>query len=336
MPPTVSIVLPTYNRAKFLPQAFASIRSQTFTDWELIVVDDGGKDNTHELVESLAGTIKQSVSYVYQENQGAYGARNTGVERAQGKYVAFFDSDDFWLPHHLQDCVAALDANPEVDWVYGAGKQVRYETGEILGTHSFYPGGQPRPFLSLRSRVSGRLHVIDDAAAVRCQLLHGLFCGLQSSVIRTNVLRNVRIPAFRIGEDRAFPILVLKAGYRLGYLDDVHIIYHVHDSNTSGTNSAASLEKRISLETELIRSYEGLEQIATLDAAERRAWKQALSQEYFWHLGYALLWSNGRQRDALRMFRRGLQLRPFHLAYWKTYVLALVRSLIQPRRIPCP
>lgn len=335
MPPTVSIVLPTYNRAAFLPQAFASIREQTFVDWELIVVDDGGKDNTRELVEEFAGAVAQPVHYIYQENQGAYGARNTGVERVQGVYIAFFDSDDYWLPHHLQDCAAALDSNPEVDWAYGAGRQVRYETGEVLGAHSFYPGGQPRPFLSLRSRLSGRLRVIEDSDAARCHLLHGLFCGFQSSVIRTNVLRKVRIPPFRIGEDRAFPILVLKAGYRIGYLDDVHIVYHVHEGNTSGANSDASLEKRINLETELIRSYEGLEEIVSFDAAERRAWKQALSQEYFWHLGYALLWSNGRRRDALRMFRRGLQLRPFNLAYWKTYVLALVRSLIQPSRIPC-
>ena len=85
--PAVSIILPSYNRAKFLPQAFASIKAQQFTDWELIVVDDGSTDNTRELVEELTRDWSQPARYVYQENQGAYGARNTGLDLAGGEYV---------------------------------------------------------------------------------------------------------------------------------------------------------------------------------------------------------------------------------------------------------
>src|SRR5436305_3864507 len=94
--PAVSILLPTYNRAKCLPQEFASIRSQPFTDCELIVVDDGSTDNTRELVEELTRGWPQPVRYHRQENQGAYGARNTGLDLATGECVAFFDSDDVW------------------------------------------------------------------------------------------------------------------------------------------------------------------------------------------------------------------------------------------------
>src|SRR5262245_582888 len=118
--PKVSIILPTCNRAKLLLDAFQAIRSQRFTDWELIVVDDGSTDDTRRLVEGLAAEVPQPVHYVWQENQGAYAARNTGLNRLRGKYVAFYDSDDIWLPHHLGDCVDALDGNPDVDWAYGA------------------------------------------------------------------------------------------------------------------------------------------------------------------------------------------------------------------------
>src|SRR5262245_12220586 len=97
--PAVTSILPTYNRARFLPQAFASIRSQTFTDWELIVVDDGSTDNTRELVEELTRGWPQPVRYHRQDNQGAYGARNTGLDLSIGECVAFFDSDDVWLPY---------------------------------------------------------------------------------------------------------------------------------------------------------------------------------------------------------------------------------------------
>src|SRR5947207_12487932 len=90
--PTVSIVLPTYNRAPFLPQAFAAIQGQQWTDWELIVVDDGSTDNTPLIIADLSAELRQQVLYIYQENQGAYGARNIGLDHARSKYIAFYDS----------------------------------------------------------------------------------------------------------------------------------------------------------------------------------------------------------------------------------------------------
>jgi glycosyltransferase involved in cell wall biosynthesis len=337
MPATVSIVLPTYNRAKFLPQAFASIRSQSFADWELIVVDDGSKDNTRELVEAFSATASQTVRYIYQENQGAYGARNTGVEDARGRYVAFFDSDDYWLPHHLQDCVTALDANADVDWVHGAGRIVEFGTGKELTANSFYVDGQPRPFMHLRARRAGALRIIEDAAAaIECQIRHGLYCGLQKSVMRRRLFQTLRFAtAYRNeAEDQLFIIRALAAGHRLGYLDNIHLIYYVHSDNSSGSSQSMALEKKVQLFEALTQGYEDLSAQVTLTPAQTRALKHRLSQEYFWSLGYALLWSNGRRQEALRMFRRGLRLRPFNLGYWKTYLLALARSRIQPECIP--
>src|SRR5207244_3503006 len=103
----------TYNRARFLPQAFESIRAQTFTDWELIAIDDGSTDETAEVIGPLTASLSQPVRHDRQDNQGAYGARNAGLGMARGRYVAFYDSDDTWLPHHLADCVAALEAHPD-------------------------------------------------------------------------------------------------------------------------------------------------------------------------------------------------------------------------------
>jgi glycosyltransferase involved in cell wall biosynthesis len=90
--PRVSIILPTFNRARFLPEAFASIRQQRFLDWELIVVDDGSTDDTDAVVRQSLQGVPQPIKYVKQENQGAYGARNTGVDHASGEFLAFFDS----------------------------------------------------------------------------------------------------------------------------------------------------------------------------------------------------------------------------------------------------
>jgi glycosyltransferase involved in cell wall biosynthesis len=339
MTATLSIVLPTYNRAKFLSQAFASIRGQTFTDWELVVVDDGSKDDTRELVEAFAGSVPQTVCYIYQENQGAYAARNTGMERAKGQYVAFFDSDDQWLPHHLQDCVKALDANPEVDWVYGSGRILDHDTRSVLTPNTFYMNGQPKPFMQLSVRRSGDLRIIEDsAAAIECQILHGLFCGLQKSVLRRPLFQTLRFAtSYRNeAEDQLYVIRALAGGHRIGYIDNIHLIYFVHNENSSGSSLGMALDKQVQLYKGLVQGYEDLPAQVPLTNTQSRGLKYRLSQEYFWHLGYALLWCNGRRRDALRMYRRGLWLWPFDWRYWKTYLLALARSLVSLDHAPYP
>src|SRR5947209_3744474 len=90
----VSIVLPTYNRARFLPEAFESIRAQKFTRWELIVIDDGSTDETRAVVAALSADLPQPARYHYQANQGPAAARNAGIDLTQEKYIAFYDSDD--------------------------------------------------------------------------------------------------------------------------------------------------------------------------------------------------------------------------------------------------
>jgi len=169
--PAVSIVLPTYNRAAFLPRAFEAIRGQRWADWELIVVDDGSTDDTAAVVGSFAGSCDRPVHVLRQANRGAYAARNAGLAMARGRYVAFYDSDDLWLPHHLSECVGAMEANPGVDWVYAASRVVEEPGGRTLARSTFRdPWGRPMPFLRLRSSRSGALRILDDRGTLRCAI----------------------------------------------------------------------------------------------------------------------------------------------------------------------
>jgi len=332
-PGLTSIIMPVFNRARFIPQAFESVASQRLTDWELIVVDDGSTDDTAGLVTELAKSMPQPVRYIRQENRGAYGARNTGVDAARGEYIAFYDSDDYWLPHHLARCVGALQAHPALDWTYGACRLLDFETRRLLEPSSFYVDGMPRPFLRLRARAEGELRVIADSGAVRCMILHGLFCGLQNSVLRRRVFTGRRFwEQFKVVDDQLFVIRVLLAGGRFAYFDDVHVNYHVHDQNSSGSSAAISQAHSFAVLDEQVRGFTYLSQQVTLAPSQTRALRRRLSREYFWHLGYVSLWQHGKRREALEAFKKALRLWPWDARYWKTYLVARARVLVANQR----
>ncbi|PTY05444.1 glycosyl transferase [Opitutaceae bacterium EW11] len=119
--PTISICMPAYRAEKYLPPALESVRRQTFSNWELIVTEDGSRDATESLVRAFAASVPQNVVYNrHEQNQGLPATRNTGIAAARGEWVAFLDADDLWEPEHLQ---RLLDASVGTDWVF-AGCQV--------------------------------------------------------------------------------------------------------------------------------------------------------------------------------------------------------------------
>jgi glycosyltransferase involved in cell wall biosynthesis len=108
--PFFSIIIPTYNRACIIRRPIDSIIAQTFTDWELIIVDDGSTDHTQEIVDSYNDS---RIKYIWQENQERSAARNHGITLATGIWLCFQDSDDEYLPEHLQVLFEGIQAFPE-------------------------------------------------------------------------------------------------------------------------------------------------------------------------------------------------------------------------------
>src|SRR6185369_14122248 len=100
----VSVIIPTYNSARFLTDAIDSVLAQTFKDFEVIVIDDGSTDET----ESLMHKYGSAVRYIRHENRGVALTRNRGIDESRGRYVAFLDADDVWLPHKLDRQLTAL------------------------------------------------------------------------------------------------------------------------------------------------------------------------------------------------------------------------------------
>jgi glycosyltransferase involved in cell wall biosynthesis len=325
--PLVSIILPTYNRARFLPEALSAIAAQTLTDWELIVVDDGSTDDTPEVIRAHAATVGRPLRYVPQANGGAYAARNTGLAHASGECVAFYDSDDLWLPRYLERLAGALARHPEVAWAYAACRSVDQSSGRELASSTFYEAGRPRPFLALRAtRDEEGFRVIDDPGLVACQIEYGLYAGLQNSLIRRSVFEHERFcPDYRVVEDVLFLIRRLAEGMRIGYYDEVQVTYRVHDDNSSASVSGAGSGKLLPVYEEQVLGLESLQRSTTLTPGDARALRRRLAHVAFWHLGYAGYWQRGDGPAASRAFRRALRVWPWSPSMWKTWLATEVR-----------
>jgi glycosyltransferase involved in cell wall biosynthesis len=108
----VSVVIPYYNSKDTILRALYSVISQTFKDYEIILVDDGSIDNSHRLVDSLIEKYPDIKFFnIYQNNMGPSWARNNGIKMAKGEYIAFLDSDDEWLPEKLERQILLMEAN---------------------------------------------------------------------------------------------------------------------------------------------------------------------------------------------------------------------------------
>jgi glycosyltransferase involved in cell wall biosynthesis len=126
--PEVSVVIPAYNAARFLPDALDSVLAQTFRDLEVLVVDDGSSDDTPAVLARYGSQIR----CMRQSNAGVSAARNRGIAEARGRYVAFLDADDTWMPHKLARQMKALAQNTECGACYSAFTFVRADLTPLV------------------------------------------------------------------------------------------------------------------------------------------------------------------------------------------------------------
>ena len=162
--PLVSVVIPTYNRRAFLAEAVHTVLAQTCADLELIVVDDGSTDHTAPMVEGVADPRVNLISLRHSGSPAR--ARNAGIERARGRYIAFLDSDNLWEPSKLEDQLAALAARPECRWCHTGQRCI----DEIGAPHPWSPlprlaseGWIVEPLLRRRMGVNGSSVLVDSA-----------------------------------------------------------------------------------------------------------------------------------------------------------------------------
>ncbi|MFH1622009.1 MAG: glycosyltransferase [Candidatus Omnitrophota bacterium] len=133
----ISVIIPTYNRDKFLKKAIESVLNQTYPDFQLIVVDDGSTDSTKDLLNVYIGKLR----HIYQENKGPSAAKNTGIRNSQNQFIAFLDSDDCWHKDKLGIQLKAMQENPQ--YLISHTQEIWYKNGKLLNQkqkHKKYEG----------------------------------------------------------------------------------------------------------------------------------------------------------------------------------------------------
>ncbi len=210
--PAVSIIMPAYNVEPFVGGAIESVRSQTFSDFELVVVDDGSTDGTAAAVERHAQEDDR-IRLVRQSNRGLSAARNVALQHSSGAYLAILDSDDAWMPSFLDSQIGILERRPDVDiittnaWFVGGSR-----SGRTAG-----PQPDPRPDPDLR-------HLLEDETAVF------VMC-----VFRRRVYDAIGgfDEAFRSNEDYDFWIRAAMAGFRFARNDTPSAYYRRREDSLS-------------------------------------------------------------------------------------------------------
>lgn len=199
--PLVSVVIPTYNYARYLPQSIESALGQTHRGVEVIVVDDGSVDGTRDVV----GRYGDRVIYRYQENIGLPRSRNQGARIARGEYFAFLDADDVWLPDKLEKQLPLLEKNPEVGMVCGMMDRIDIDGKPIPGLKPHLPPGEtlaemlqvgtalPSTFLVRRS-VFDRIGGFSESLSYMEDLYFGFQVAMLSKVIvMPDILAHYRV-----------------------------------------------------------------------------------------------------------------------------------------------
>ena len=165
--PRVSVIIISYNMAKLISRAIQSVLDQTFNDFEILVVDDGSTDDTREVV----GCFGNRIRYFYQENAGASAARNRGILAAQGEFIAFLDSDDYWVSSKLEVQVEIFDKNPRVGLVHAKAMVVN-EHGEQRGV---MPTKDPGRTFSEIIEIGAFFPVCSVMVRKECFIMAGIF-----------------------------------------------------------------------------------------------------------------------------------------------------------------
>lgn len=287
---TVSVVIPTYNRASFLKHSIGSVLEQTHAIQEIIVVDDGSTDNSKDIVESLAR--HKPIKYIYQENKGISSARNAGIVASSGDYIAFLDSDDAWLPTKIEKQLETFKNNSSLGLVH-----CKIDFIDATGNRSTPPstGWLPDASGKCLEKLLQSCLIHTSAAMVPRSVIHSV--GMFDETLRTN-------------EDYEF-FLRIAHTHEIACVNEVLSVYRTHEGGITGDRTALDIER--------IHSLEVFRKKIDADHSVRKLINASKSSVYC-RLAKRMSRSRGNRHRAYAFILRALFLAPFSANTYHTLV----------------
>ncbi len=251
--PRVSIIVPTYNRAKLLGRAIDSVVRQTFTDWELVIVDDGSTDHTPAVVDSYRSRLSRRLVYLTRQRGGSSAARNTGIEHARGEFVAFLDSDDEYLPCKLARQLELFELEESLGFVYSDYSYVGLD-GVRHG--SAFSECHPLARQVIGRAVGLNLYVCPEGLVD--YLLRGYFISTIVGMVRRGVLgQGVRFLEGQWYSEEWLFYLEVARRCRAGYVDEPLSLHHHQPGSVSRTSVTRNLANQRALLALLAKRFRG-------------------------------------------------------------------------------
>lgn len=287
MNPLVSVLIPAFNAAEFIVETIESVLNQTYRPIEVIVVDDGSQDNTVELVKA---TFSDDVRLLCQKNSGPSVARNRGIRESSGKYIAFLDADDIWLPEKIASQVAVMEEKPDIGML--CGDMVDFnEKGRDAISH-FKKNGLDKEYFG------GTLYITDAFKKV----YNKNFISTPTVMLRCSILDKTELfpLEFRFSEDYLFWLDLVRI-VNIAYQDEVYTLRRKHTTNLTN-DTAVNVKIRPMVLDQIDRRHgEYLKELG-IDIRERysKAW---------FLIGYFRLYQLG-QLDVTADFAKSFSYRP--------------------------
>ncbi len=305
MNPLVSVIIPAYKVAPYLAEALESVFAQSFTDFEVILVNDGSPD-TDEM-EKVIEPYRDRIVYLRQENRGAGAARNVGLRSARGRYVAFLDGDDIWLPDFLAKMVSFIEG---YDLVYA--NALLFGASQVAGL-TYMDTNPSSGEVTAESLLAERCNVITSGVLARREPIVEL--GMFDETLRNSQDFDmwVRI-AKRPGARLAFlPTVLLKQRHRPGSLasdsiksveGELKVMAKVALRDDLTEAERAAMERTVALRSASLEVDRGKLKLREGDfAAARRSFEQAYEQQRSAKHRLVLLWLRLSPRTLRRFYR---------------------------------
>lgn len=253
-PPRVSVIVPCYNAERFLSRALDSVTAQAYTDWEIVLVDDGSSDGTAKIASSYADRLGHRCQFIQQANAGSSAARNRGIEASRGELLAFLDADDEFLPDKLQRQAAMFDRCPDLGMVYSDYSFVDLEGS----THnSVFDAKESLARDVPLSQLAPGEFICDET--LFDLLLREYFIATIVGMVRREVLgANIRFPEGRSYAEEWLFYLKISRCCRVGYVAAPLCLHHHVQGSLSRTDSERNTRELYQLLLTMKRELLGL------------------------------------------------------------------------------